>query len=104
MLTVLRTQPRLLLLVAVLVPLSLLAGGLDWPQEWIFFNAIAAILPLAILLSTATERLAEGLGASIGALLNAVFGTGFATGLRADLCSTLLLRLDTGAWSSRRRR
>ncbi len=73
MVTVLRTQPRLLLLLAVLVPMSVLAKQLDWPEEWLFFNAIAAIIPLAILLSTATERLAEGLGASIGALLNAVF-------------------------------
>ena len=73
MVTVLRTQPRLLLLLAFLVPISVLAKQFDWPEEWLFFNAIAAIIPLAILLSTATERLAEGLGASIGALLSAVF-------------------------------
>ena len=71
--TVLQTQPRLLLLLALLVPLSVLARQLNWPDEWLFFNAIAAIIPLAILLSTATERLAESLGASIGALLSAVF-------------------------------
>ena len=73
MLTVLQTQPRLLLLAVVLVPTSVLAGQLNWPDEWLFFNAIAAIIPLAILLSTATERLADSLGASIGSLLSAVF-------------------------------
>ena len=73
MLSVMRAQPRLLLCLTVLFPLSILADRAGFPDEWLFINAIAAIIPLAMLLSAATENLAERLGASIGALLNALF-------------------------------
>ena len=57
----------------VLVPLSLAAGMLHWGETVVFVCSGLAILPLAIWLSTATEKLSVALGPSLGALLNAVF-------------------------------
>lgn len=58
----------------VLVPLSLAAERLQWGETVVFVCSGLAILPLAIWLSTATEKLSVALGPSLGALLNAVFG------------------------------
>ncbi|MCP9841844.1 calcium/proton exchanger [Synechococcus sp. J7-Johnson] len=58
----------------VLVPLSLAAERLHWGETVVFVCSGLAILPLAIWLSTATEKLSVALGPSLGALLNAVFG------------------------------
>ncbi len=58
----------------VMVPVSLAAEHLQWGETAVFLTSVAAIVPLAVWLSTATEELAITLGPSIGALLNAVFG------------------------------
>jgi Ca2+:H+ antiporter len=58
----------------VLVPLSLAAERLHWSESVVFACSGLAILPLAIWLSMATEKLSVALGPSLGALLNAVFG------------------------------
>jgi Ca2+:H+ antiporter len=57
-----------------LVPLSIAAKWLGWGESAVFVLSAAAILPLAVWLSTATEELSLILGPSIGALLNAIFG------------------------------
>ena len=69
-------SPRQLLPVALLalVPLSIAAERLAWGSTAVFFLSAAAILPLAVWLSRATEELSLILGPSIGALLNALFG------------------------------
>ncbi len=56
------------------VPLSLLAEQLQWGATAVFLTSVAAIIPLAVWLSTATEELSIALGPTIGALLNALFG------------------------------
>jgi Ca2+:H+ antiporter len=58
----------------LLLPLAVAARWLAWGDAAVFGLSIAAIIPLAILLSTATEELALALGPTPGALLNALFG------------------------------
>jgi len=58
----------------VMVPVSLAAERLQWGETAVFLTSVAAIVPLAVWLSTATEELSITLGPSIGALLNALFG------------------------------
>jgi Ca2+:H+ antiporter len=65
---------RLLLVLLVFVPLAVLAEWLDWGAVIVFGFAGLAIIPLAGLMGSATERLAARLGAGVGGLLNATFG------------------------------
>jgi Ca2+:H+ antiporter len=65
---------RLLLVLLVFVPLAALAEWLDWGAVTVFVFAGLAIVPLAGLMGSATERLAARLGAGVGGLLNATFG------------------------------
>jgi Ca2+:H+ antiporter len=65
---------RLLLVLLVFVPLAALAEWLDWGAVTVFVFAAIAIIPLAGLMGSATERLAARLGAGVGGLLNATFG------------------------------
>lgn len=58
----------------VFVPLGILSGILDWGAGYTFTLNFLAIIPLAGLLSYATEELAEHVGDTIGGLLNATFG------------------------------
>ena len=65
---------RIALALLALVPISIAAERLGWGETAVFFTSAAAILPLAVWLSTATEELSLILGPSVGALLNALFG------------------------------
>ena len=58
----------------VFVPISILVKVLSLGQLWLFLTSAAAIIPLAKVLSTATERLAARVGPGIGGLLSATFG------------------------------
>jgi len=58
----------------IFLPLTVVAEFLHWGAGAVFVCSALAIVPLAIWLSTATEKMAVVLGPSIGALLNAVFG------------------------------
>lgn len=58
----------------VFVPLGLLAGGLGWSPTAVFILNFIAIMPLAALLSFATEELSASLGQTLGGLCNATFG------------------------------
>lgn len=69
--TVVRDYVNLLL---VFVPLGLVAGKLGWPVTATFTLNFFAIIPLASLLSFATEELAATMGQALGGLLNATFG------------------------------
>lgn len=61
-------------LLLVFVPLGLVAGKLDWPVTAKFALNFMAIIPLASMLSFATEELAATMGQALGGLLNATFG------------------------------
>ncbi|KAL4995918.1 Sodium/calcium exchanger protein-domain-containing protein [Aspergillus recurvatus] len=58
----------------VFVPLGIIAGALKWDSTVIFTLNFLAIVPLASLLSFATEELAATLGQALGGLMNATFG------------------------------
>lgn len=80
------TKLNLLLL---FVPLALLAEAFGWRPEATFALAFLAIIPLAALLSEATEVLAHFTGPKLGGLINATFGNAtelilLITLLRAD--------------------
>jgi len=58
----------------VFVPVGIVLGALDINPTAIFIINFLAIVPLAALLSFATEELSVKLGQTIGGLLNATFG------------------------------
>lgn len=58
----------------VFVPLGIVAGQLHWSNTAVFFLNFIAIIPLASLLSFATEELSAHVGQTVGGLLNATFG------------------------------
>jgi Ca2+:H+ antiporter len=58
----------------VFVPLGIAAGELGWGAVTVFSLNFLAIIPLASLLSFATEELAAEMGQTIGGLCNASFG------------------------------
>ena len=56
------------------MPVALLFGILDINPVAVFVLNFLAIVPLASVLSDATEELAEHVGHTLGGLLNATFG------------------------------
>lgn len=58
----------------VFVPVGIVLGALDIDPVAIFIVNFIAIIPLAALLSFATEELSVKLGQTIGGLMNATFG------------------------------
>ncbi|KAF2400933.1 calcium/proton exchanger family protein [Trichodelitschia bisporula] len=58
----------------VFVPLGIIAGLLHWNPTLVFVLNFFAIVPLAALLSFATEELSAKVGQTIGGLMNATFG------------------------------
>jgi Ca2+:H+ antiporter len=69
--TLVRDYVNLLL---IFVPLGMVAGALHWNSTAIFVLNFFAIIPLASLLSFATEELAGTMGQALGGLMNATFG------------------------------
>lgn len=58
----------------VFVPIGIVLGALDMNPTAVFVVNFLAIMPLAALLSFATEELAAKMGQTIGGLMNATFG------------------------------
>ncbi|KAI9051508.1 hypothetical protein LZ554_004554 [Drepanopeziza brunnea f. sp. 'monogermtubi'] len=58
----------------VFVPLGMVAGAMGWNPTVVFFLNFFAIVPLAAVLSFATEEISMKLGQTMGGLLNATFG------------------------------
>lgn len=58
----------------VIVPLGIIAGECGWSPTAVFVLNFLAIIPLAAVLSFATEEIAMRLGETMGGLLNATFG------------------------------
>ncbi|KAF5239884.1 hypothetical protein FANTH_9777 [Fusarium anthophilum] len=57
-----------------MVPLGIVAGKLEWSSTSVFTINFLAIMPLAAILSFATEQFSMKLGETLGGLLNATFG------------------------------
>ena len=58
----------------VFLPLGIIAGLAKWDPVTVFVLNFFAIVPLAALLSFATEQLSLKVGQTLGGLLNATFG------------------------------
>lgn len=58
----------------VFVPIGIIAGAMGWNPTAVFVLNFVAIIPLAALLSFATEELSAKLGQTLGGLMNATFG------------------------------
>ncbi|KAF5232171.1 hypothetical protein FANTH_13085 [Fusarium anthophilum] len=58
----------------VMVPLGIIAGKMGWGSTAVFTLNFFAIIPLAAILSFATEEVSMKLGDTLGGLLNATFG------------------------------
>jgi Ca2+:H+ antiporter len=58
----------------VFVPLGIFAGLTGWNPTTVFILNFFAIIPLAALLSFATEEISMKLGETLGGLMNATFG------------------------------
>ncbi|PHH75544.1 hypothetical protein CDD80_2299 [Ophiocordyceps camponoti-rufipedis] len=58
----------------VFVPLGIVAGACHWSPTAVFTINFFAIIPLAAVLSFATEEISIKLGETLGGLLNATFG------------------------------
>ena len=58
----------------VFVPLGIVAGATHWNPVTVFILNFFAIVPLAAVLSFATEEISAKLGQTMGGLLNATFG------------------------------
>ena len=56
------------------VPLGIVAGVSEWSPTLVFTLNFLAIVPLAAILSFATEEISSKLGETLGGLLNATFG------------------------------
>lgn len=57
-----------------MVPIGIIAGRLGWSPTAVFTINFFAIIPLAAVLSFATEEISLKLGETLGGLLNATFG------------------------------
>ena len=58
----------------ITVPIGIIAGHFEWNPTAVFVLNFFAIIPLAAVLSFATEEISERLGETLGGLLNATFG------------------------------
>jgi len=58
----------------VFVPIGIIAGLTGWDPVTVFILNFFAIVPLAAVLSFATEEISMKLGQTMGGLLNATFG------------------------------
>ncbi|KAL6897011.1 Ca2+ transporter [Trichoderma evansii] len=58
----------------IMVPIGIVAGRLGWNSTAVFTINFFAIIPLAAVLSFATEEISLKLGETLGGLLNATFG------------------------------
>ncbi|KAH7175577.1 Sodium/calcium exchanger protein-domain-containing protein [Dactylonectria macrodidyma] len=58
----------------IMVPIGIVAGKLGWSPTAVFTLNFFAIIPLAAVLSFATEEISIKLGETLGGLLNATFG------------------------------
>lgn len=58
----------------IFVPIGIIAGMSKWDPTAVFTLNFLAIIPLAAVLSFATEEISKRLGETLGGLLNATFG------------------------------
>lgn len=67
-------MPRFFYVLLILIPISIVGSRLGFPGWLVFFASLGAVIPLAGLVSMATEQAALISGPRVGGLLNATFG------------------------------
>ena len=70
----LSAETRVFSVLLIFVPATLISGWLGWPSALQFFLSVAAVIPLAGFIGSATGELTDRVGARTGGLLNATFG------------------------------
>lgn len=90
----------------VFVPIGIIAGALKLNPTAVFVLNFVAIIPLAALLSFATEELSAKLGQTLGGLCNATFGNAveLIVGFTACDYATTSNSYRSLLWRSRRAR
>jgi Ca2+:H+ antiporter len=76
------------------VPVGIIAGLFGWNPTAVFTINFLAIIPLAAILSFATEEISMKLGETMGGLLNATFGNAVELIVSTDLITNLCLKLQ----------
>jgi len=80
----------------IMVPFGIIAGQLHWNPSAVFALNFFAIIPLAAVLSFATEEISMKLGEALGGLLNATFGNAVELIVRWNLpCDDRVSQHDT---------
>lgn len=74
----------------VFVPIGIVAGVAEWDPVTVFVINFLAIIPLASVLSFATEEISAKLGEALGGLLNATFGNAVELIVSDTLCAPAL--------------
>jgi Ca2+:H+ antiporter len=74
----------------VFVPVGIVAGAMGWNPTVVFVLNFFAIVPLAAVLSFATEEISMKLGQTMGGLLNATFGNAVELIVCGHLCRSVL--------------
>lgn len=81
----------------VMVPVGIVAGAMNWNSTAVFTINFFAIIPLAAVLSFATEEISIKLGETMGGLLNATFGNA----VELIVCYWLSVALKLATFQSR---
>lgn len=67
-------EDRIMMALLVFVPATIASAGAGAPGWLQFLLSVASVIPIAALISSATDALAHRLGGKVGGLLNATFG------------------------------
>jgi len=67
-------EDRIMMALLVFVPATIASAGVGAPGWLQFVLSVASVIPIAALISSATDALAQRLGGKVGGLLNATFG------------------------------
>ncbi len=82
------------------VPLGIIAGAMGWNPTAVFVLNFFAIIPLAALLSFATEEISAKLGQTLAGLMNATFGNAVEL-IVGVLMRIWFLLISWGQWLTR---
>lgn len=91
----LRACPDYVSFLLLIIPVAIVAGELGWDPTTVFILNFFTIIPLAAVLSFATEETAIRLGETLVGLLNATFGNAVELVVRPPFFFFFLLHLQS---------
>lgn len=80
-----------------MVPIGIIAGAMGWGATAVFTINFFAIIPLAAVLSFATEEISIKLGETMGGLLNATFGNAVELIVRLEPSFVGSIKIETNS-------